>query len=63
MPALKDQMSAALVAQTARELVAAWPEFDTRRFTRLATRGLAERELTQRIDLIAGALVATRPTR
>lgn len=62
MPALKDQMSAALVAQTGRELVAAWPDFDVRRFRRLATRGLAERELTQRIDLIAGALVATMPT-
>ena len=59
--AFKHLIDAALVRASAAHLARAWPAFDTRRFTTLATRGLAALEMKARAMHIASALEATLP--
>lgn len=62
MAAFKDQLDAAAGRRLARELVAAWPTFPTRRFTRDLVGALSPLELLARSDELSERLVATLPT-
>jgi len=57
----KNFISPALVEGAARHLARAWPDFDARRFTTLALRGLDALELKARAMQVAAALEATLP--
>jgi 3-methyladenine DNA glycosylase AlkC len=61
MEPFKNLIDAALVAQTAQRLHAAWPAFDHRRFAALAGDGLETLELKARAMQVCDALEATLP--
>jgi hypothetical protein len=61
MPALKDEISPEAAARLAGELVAAWPSFPTRRFTRDLDAALAPLALMARVELLADRLVDALP--
>lgn len=61
MAAFKDEISLALVEVLAAELRRAWPEFQSRRFVRLACDGLDELELLARVSHVADALAGCLP--
>ena len=62
MADFKEELSPALITRLGGELADASPAFDRAEFERLATSGLAERELKARMDWIAGALATTMPS-
>lgn len=59
----KNLIDVPLVAKTARHLQRVWPQFDRKRFERLATHGLGTLELKARAMQLADALEATLPER
>jgi 3-methyladenine DNA glycosylase AlkC len=59
--AFKDQISARLADELARELAAAWPGFPRRRFTAGVAAALEPLELMARISHLAGRLGDTMP--
>jgi 3-methyladenine DNA glycosylase AlkC len=59
--AFKDQISARLADELARELAAAWPGFPRRRFTGGVAAALEPLELMARISHLAGRLGDTMP--
>ena len=61
MAAFKDELSAERVAALGTALAAVWTPFPRRSFVAAATGGLAERELSGRVALIAAALVDALP--
>lgn len=58
---LKDGLGRAAVARLARNIRAAWPGFDDRRFVSAALKGIADLELKQRVSHVAGVLAELLP--
>ena len=61
MEPFKNLFSAALVRTAGQALARAWPEFERRRFERIAVKGLDQLEMKARAMQIADALEATLP--
>ncbi|MGB3965794.1 MAG: DNA alkylation repair protein, partial [Planctomycetota bacterium] len=61
MEPFKNRIDAALVRTAARRLRRVQADFPDRRFVALATRGLDNLELKQRVAHVAQALAATLP--
>jgi len=60
-PALKEIFNRERLHQIAREATAVWPDFDQKRFMKLATSGLDELGIMQRMRQTAVSLQETLP--